>query len=364
MLSCGIIGLPMAGKTTLFNLLTHRNEEVSEFFSGRTKTNIGMAMIPDYRIDELSKVYKPKKEVYATLEVVDVAGLVKGSSSGAGVGNKFIEDLRKVEALLHVVRVFENPDIAHAEDSIDPIRDIETINMELLLADLDFVEKRIQRINESKKVTPAQKLELPVMEAVHRQLGEEIPFSQIVLNDEQREILRPYHFLTNTPMIIVLNIDESQLSSRDYPGRAEIMKYAEDRGLIVLESALQTEAEIMQLDAESQSLFWTELGIEQPGTVAVARAMYDILDLISFFTVGNDEVRAWTIDKGLNAQQAAGKIHSDLERGFIRAETVAFSDFAAAGYSMNKVKESGLWRLEGKNYIVQDGDILTIRFNV
>jgi hypothetical protein len=354
----------MTGKTTLFNLLTERKEDTSKFFSGKTKTNKGVAKIPDKRVDVLIDQYKPKKETYATLEVVDIAGLVKGSSSGAGVGNSFIEDIRFSDALIHVVRAFNNEDIPHADDTINPMRDIETVNLELLFADLEFVEKRISRIESSKKVTPEQKDELEVLKYLAQELEDEKPFYQISLSDEQFEIIKPYRFLTNIPMIIVVNIDDEQLESNDYLQKSEISEYAKDKDIALIEISLQTEIEISELDDDTQKEFLLELGIDEPGVNIVARTMYNVLDQISFFTVGEDEVRAWTIQNGLNAQQAAGKIHSDLERGFIRAETVSYDDFATANYSMNKSKDLGLWRLEGKTYIVKDGDILNIRFNV
>ncbi|MFP4457355.1 MAG: redox-regulated ATPase YchF [Clostridia bacterium] len=364
MLSSGIVGLPMTGKTTLFNLLTKRNEDTSKFFSGKTKTNKGVAEIPDKRVDKLIEVYNPKRGTYATLEVVDVAGLVRGASSGAGVGNNFIEDVRSSDALIHVVRAFNNKDIPHIEESINPMRDIETVNMELLFSDLEFVEKRMERIKDSKKVTEEQKEELIVLEYIYNELSDEIPYYQIEFNEEQERIMKPYKFLTNIPMILVINLDDDQLQNKSYDQREKIIEYAKNKDMRVIETSLQTEIEISQLDKESQQDFLDDLGIDEPGVNLVAKAMYNILNLISFFTVGEDEVRAWTIKKGLNAQQAAGKIHSDLERGFIRAETVSYEDFKNANYSMTTAKEMGVWRLEGKGYIVKDGDILNIRFNV
>ncbi len=364
MLSCGVIGLPMTGKTTLFNLLTKRSEDTSKYFSGKTKTNKGIAEIPDKRVSKLIEEYNPKKGTFATLEVVDVAGLVKGASSGAGVGNNFIEDVRSSDALIHVVRAFKNEDIPHVQESIDPMRDIETINMELLFSDLEFVEKRIVRINASKKITDEQKDELKVLKYIYSNLEKEIPFYQIEMDDEQNKIMKPYKFLTDIPIILVINLDDEQLENKNYLQRDKILKYAEEKDMQMIETSIQTEIEISQLDENNQQEFLDELGIEEPGVNLVAKAMYDILDLISFFTVGEDEVRAWTIKNGLNAQQAAGKIHSDLERGFIRAETVSYEDFKKADFSMSNAKDMGLWRLEGKKYIVKDGDILNIRFNV
>lgn len=363
MLSCGIIGLPMVGKTTLYNLLTRAEAKTSQFFSGKTETNVGIAAVPDHRIDRLAEIYQPKKKVYAQLEVIDVAGLVRGSSQGEGVGNQFIEDVRQADALVHVIRAFNDESIPHVDGSINPMRDLETVNVELLFADLAFVEKRIHRIKDSKKVRSEQQEELAVLEKVYQHLEAEQPFYQIDLSENERVLLQNYTFLTDKPIILVVNVDEEQYQAQDYPGRAELEQYASERNMPVLMLSTQLEAEIAQLDEEERKLFLEELGITQPGITKLARAMYERLGLISFFTVGQDEVRAWTIRKGLTAKQAAGKIHSDLERGFIRAETVAYKDFIEAG-SMAEAKARGVWRLEGKDYIVQDGDILTIRFNV
>lgn len=364
MLSCGIVGLPMTGKTTLFNLLTKRTEDVSKYFSGKTKTNIGIAEIPDIRVEKLVEAYNLKRGSYAKVEVVDVAGVVKGSSSGAGVGNKFMEDIRMSDALIHVVRAFENDDIPHAEDTINPMRDIETVNIELLFSDLEFVEKRIFRIEESKSISKEQNEELEVLRYLYIQLAQEKPFYQIELDENQRELMKPYRFMTDIPMILVINLDDEQLQSKEYSQKDEIRQYAMSKDMPVIETSLQTEIEISELDESNQEEFLRELCIEEPGVNLVARAMYDVLELISFFTAGENEVRTWSIHKGLNAQQAAGKIHSDLERGFIRAETVSYQDFKDAGFVESKAKEMGLWRLEGKKYIVKDGDILQIRFNV
>ncbi len=364
MLSCGIVGLPMTGKTTVFNLLTDSEADISDFFSGKTSTNKGIANIPDGRIDYLSSVFKPKKTTYAQLEVVDIAGLVRGSSSGAGVGNSFVEDIRHVDALIHVVRAFQDEDIPHVDDDINPLRDLETIDLELLFADLDFVEKRIERITTSKKkITAEQREELEVLRKIAAHLEDEKPFYQLELASEEQTLIQGYTFLTDKPMILVVNVDEEQLMEGTFPGEDQLVNFAQQRGIPLVVLSAKIEAEIAVLEADDQMEFMRDLGIQLPGVVRLAQRMYELLNLISFFTVGEDEVRAWTITRGLNAQKAAGKIHSDLERGFIRAETVGYQDFLDCG-SIAATKEKGLWHLEGKTYIVQDGDILNIRFNV
>lgn len=363
MLSCGIVGLPTVGKTTLFNLLTGAHVEKSQFFSGKTEANIGIAKVPDRRIDFLSKLYRPKKTTYAQMEVIDVPGLVRGASQGQGVGNAFLDGVRQVDALVQVVRAFQNPDVMHVEDSVDPVRDMETVNFELLMADLDFVDKRITRIQQGKKVTPEQTKELAVLQKCLAHLEQELPFSGLELSAEERLVLQNYTFLTDKPMIVVVNLDEAQFSLLDYPGREALQQAAAAKGLPLVELCVQIEEELSQLPAEDREAFFAELNIEEPALDRVMRVAYETLGLISFFTVGEDEVRAWTIEQKTSAKRAAGKIHSDLERGFIRAETMKYADLVALG-SLVKVREAGKFALEGKDYVVQDGDILNIRFNV
>lgn len=362
MLHCGIIGLPMVGKTTLFNLLTEAHVQTSNFFSGKTETNVGVAKIPDKRIDFCAELYKPRRTIYAQIEFIDVVGLVKGASKGQGVGNEFLNSVRNVDALVHVVRLFQNPDVIHVEETIDPLRDIETINMELLFSDLEIVEKRIEKINSGKK-KKEQDTELKVLLKCKECLENELPIHTLNLSDEEKNLLKGYTFLTEKPMILVANLDEKQLKSGEYPGKEGLKKYAAARGIPVVEISARIEEEINSLGEEDKDLFMEDLGLTEPGIERLARAVYDHLGLISFFTVGEDEVRAWTIEKNTDAKRAAGKIHSDIERGFIRAEVVRFEDLAELK-SMAKVKEKGLFRLEGKDYIVQDGDIINFRFNV
>lgn len=362
-LTCGLIGLPTVGKTTFFNLLTHANAETLNFFSGKTEANVGVATIPDERVEYLSKLYRPKKTTFAQLEVTDVVGLVRGASEGKGAGNTFLARIRNVDALVHILRVFKNDEVLHVEGSIDPLRDLETVNLELWLADLEMVEKRIERIKTGKKIKAENQAELAVLEKLKAGLEADKGIHQLDLSEEESRLVRHFAFLTEKPMILVVNLDEDQLMGGSYPQKEALYDYAEQQGLPLLEICAKTEIEISQLSQEDQTVFMAELGITEPGINRLARAMYQSLGLISFFTVGEDEVKAWTINRGTDAKRAAGKIHSDIERGFIRAEVVRFSDLQELS-SMAKVKEKGLFRLEGKDYVVEDGDIINFRFNV
>lgn len=362
-LSCGIVGLPMVGKTTFFNLLTNANVETSTFYSGKTGTNVNMATVPDERVDFLSQMFHPKKTTCAQIEIIDVPGLVKGSSEGKGTGNEFLSTVRDADALVHILRAFENKDVLHVDNTIDIIRDLETVSMELLFADLQLIETRLSRINSGKKKKLENPLEEVTLLKIRDVLENEQPVSIIDFSDEEREAIKHITFLTDKPMLIVVNLDEKQFSSGIYHQKEELHKYGKENNLIIMEICAQVEAEISQLDETDKQVFMEDLGISEPGINRLAKAVYELLGLISFLTAGEDEVKAWTITKGLNAKKAAGKIHSDIERGFIRAEVVAFSDLKNTG-SMAKAREQGLFRLEGKEYIVQDGDIINFRFNV
>lgn len=362
-LNCGLIGLPVVGKTTIFNLLTGSGAETSNFLTGKTETNVGVAKVPDRRVDFLNGLYRPRKTTYAQIQFSDVPGLVRGSSQGKGVGNQFLNAIRNVDMLAHVVRSFVNPDVPHVDDGIDPLRDIETINLELLFADMEIVEKRIERIKGGKKVKKENAVELEVMEKCLDALENEMPIGRLDLSDEEKLALKNYSFLTEKPLILVVNTDEQQFKSKSYPRREELEAYAAGRGLPVLEICGRIEMEISQLPDEDKEMFLADLGVAQSGIDRLARAAYDYLCLMSFFTVGEDEVKAWTILKGTEAKRAAGKIHSDIERGFIKAEVVKYRYLENLG-NMAKVKEKGLFRLEGKEYIVEDGDVINFRFNV
>ncbi|MGE5389822.1 MAG: redox-regulated ATPase YchF [Deltaproteobacteria bacterium] len=351
----GIIGMPMVGKTSIFELLT---ENTARAHSG-SKANVAMGRIPDGRIDYLSGIFKPKKTTYAQMEVVDIPGLVPGADRAAAV---FLDSVRKADALLMVIRLFDDDSVPIYGDNINPVRDIETINYELLLADLDLIEKRIERINANKKKAMMAE-ELSLLERLQKALENEQPLSSVDLNEKDYELLTAYQFLTLKPLLVCLNLSENQLASHDYQGKEDVCKYCGQRSLPIVEVSASIERDILELSPEERDLFMEELRIDEAGIVKISRTMYDHLGLMSFFTVGEDEVKAWTIEKGTVARKAAGKIHSDIERGFIRAEVVNYDEFKELG-SMTAVKEKGLFRLEGKEYIVKDGEIVHFRFNV
>lgn len=359
----GLIGLPSVGKTTLFNLLTGSNIEVSEFSQGKVEAHLGIAKIPDERLIFLENLHKAKKTTYATVEVIDVPGLVKGSSAGKGVGNQFLDNIRKSDTLVHVIRAFQNDAVIHADGSIDPMREIETINMELLFADLGVIENRIDKIKTTKKQTKEQLEELEVLKKCKDGLEEGILLHSIEFDDEEREILKTFSFLSEQPMILVVNIDENQLMKKDYPGKEALANYSKETSTPVIEICVKTEQEISLLDKEDRELFMEDLDILESGIDKLCKTAYDYLGLMSFLTAGVQEVRAWTIKKGTIAKSAAGKIHTDIEKGFIRAEVVRYKDLVEYG-SVVKCKEKGLVTLEGKEYIVVDGDIIDFRFNV
>lgn len=359
----GLIGLPSVGKTTLFNLLTNSNIEVSEFSQGKIEANLGIAKVPDERIDFLFDLHKARKKVFATIEVIDVPGLVKGSSSGKGVGNQFLDNIRKTDALVHVIRAFENDNVVHVDGSIDPMRDIETINFELLLSDLGVIERRIEKIEGSKKVTKEDLAELDFLKKCREGLENGLLLHSIEFTDEEKEYFKIFSFLSEQPMILVANIDENQLMEKDYPGKKALEEYSKETNTPLIEICIKTEQEISQLDPDDRELFMEDLDIKESGIDRLSKTAYDYLGLMSFLTAGVQEIHAWTIKKGTTAKVAAGKIHSDIEKGFIRAEVARFKDIKEYG-SMQKAKEKGLVTLEGKEYIVQDGDIIDFRFNV
>lgn len=359
----GLIGLPSVGKTTLFNLLTESNIEVSEFSQGKIEANLGIAKVPDERIDFLHELHQARKKVFATIEVIDVPGLVKGSSAGKGVGNQFLDNIRKTDALVHVIRAFENDNVLHSDGSIDPMRDIETINFELLLSDLGVIEKRIEKIETSKKKTKEDLEELAFLKKCSEGLESGLLLHNIDFNEEEKEYFKIFSFLSEQPMIWVVNIDEDQLMAKNYPGKEALEAYAKETNTPLIEICIKTEQEISQLDPEDRELFIEELDIKELGIDKLSKTAYDYLGLMSFLTAGVQEIHAWTIKKGTVAKVAAGKIHTDIEKGFIRAEVARYKDIVEYG-SMQKAKEKGLVTLEGKEYIVQDGDIIDFRFNV
>lgn len=351
----GLIGLPRSGKTTIFNLLTNSHIETSGF-GGKAESRRGLAPVPDNRLNWLKELYHPRKVTPAQLQVVDVPGLAHGESQGP---NRFLNDVRLVDALIHVVRGFQS-DLG---EEPTPLRDLEDMELEISLSDLDLVEKRRERITSGKKITKEHQHELELLNLLHGALESGQRLDQLELTEEDRRQISGYQFLTLKPMVWLLNLDDDAFQSGEYPERTaiEAMASAKKIPLVVMAGAM--EQEIQDLDEGDRAEFMRDLGIEQTGTERLAEAAYEHLGLMSFLTAGEDEVRAWTILRDTPAKAAAGKIHSDIERGFIRAEVVAFDDLYAAG-TMLKAREQGLVRLEGKEYIMQDGDIVNFRFNV
>jgi GTP-binding protein YchF len=362
----GIIGLTNIGKTTLFNAITKSHIATNKSLFSTINPNIGIVAVPDERLNRLSEIFKPKKTIPAYIEFVDIAGLVKGAGRGEGMGNKFLIQLREVDALIHVIRFFEDADVAHVESSLDPIRDMETINLELIVADLESVEKRLESIEKSSRsIDQKTKAEAEILQKIKLSLENEIPARNIDLSNEDLKIIKSLGLLTFKPVIYLANISENNISKdiSETQSLLDLKQFSEkDNSEMVIVSA-KIENELSQLDTEDREMFMSELGINQSGLDQLIRISYRLLGLISFLTAGTDEVRAWTIKKGTNAPAAAGKVHSDIERGFIRAETIPYDAFIEVG-SFAKAKEKGLMRSEGKAYIVNDGDIIDFRFNV
>jgi len=351
----GLVGLSYSGKTTLFQLLTGMKQSIGS----QGKANRGIVKVPDSRVDYLSALYKPKKTTYAILEAVDIPGLVPGAERSTV---SFLTAVREADVLVHVIQDFESPEAPSHEGKLDPRRDLELVLYELLLADLDQVERRIERIKTGKPSKINQE-ELALLDKLKNALESEIPVSSLELTASEELMVRNYRYLTAKPYVVVVNVDESKISDHEANRNSEIAQFCQERGIPWQYLSARIEAEIAELDGEERQLFLEELNITESGLFTVTRLVYTRLGLISFFTVGEDEVKAWTITKGLTAREAAGKIHSDIERGFIRAEVVSFDDFARAG-SMNAARTEGTLRLEGKDYIVNDGDIIHFRFNI
>jgi len=358
----GLVGLNQTGKTTLFNLLTGRDDHAAAT-GGKGVANIGTGFVPDERIDFLSAMYKPKKTIYAKIDLTDVAGFSvsdDGRNSGAA---KFLNDVRPCDALVHVLRAFESGSVVHDLDNIDPARDLEAVEMEMLFADLEMIEKRISRIKTGKKITKEHETELALLLRCYNWLEKGKAIADLDLTRDERTAIRSFAFLTEKPRLAVVNLDENQWETKSWPDHEELRSLCSKLGIPLIELCVETELEISRLPEEDKQLFMEDMGIDQPGIAVLARAVYSLLGMISFLTVGGDEVRAWTIEKGTNAKSAAGKVHSDIERGFIRAEVVKYNSIKELG-TMAKVKEKGLFRLEGKEYIVVDGDIINFRFNI
>ena len=360
----GIVGLPNVGKSTMFNAITNAGAECANYPFCTIEPNVGVVPVPDERLDELTKMYKPEKTTHAIIEFVDIAGLVKGASKGEGLGNKFLSHIREVDAICEVVRCFEDPNIVHVDGSIDPIRDIETINLELIFADIETLNKRIDSVKKKLKADKKCQEELDVLEKIKNVLENGKSARTVELNDDEKEFLKDTFLLTMKPILYIANVSEEQLAdASDDENVKKVVMYAKQENAEVIPLCVKIEEELASLDGDDKKEMLEALGLESSGLDKVIKASYDLLGLMSFLTAGEPEVRAWTIKKGTKAPQAAGKIHSDIERGFIRAEIVSYDDLMREG-SMTAAKEKGLVRSEGKEYIMQDGDIVLFRFNV
>lgn len=359
----GIVGLPNVGKSTLFNAITNAGAECANYPFCTIEPNVGVVPVPNERLDNLAKMYNPQKVTHAVIEFVDIAGLVKGASKGEGLGNKFLSHIRETDAICQVVRCFEDSNIIHVDGSINPVRDIETINLELVFADLETVEKRIDRASKLIKGDKKYQLEFDTWKKVRDALQNGKPARSLEYTDEELEIVKDGFLLTMKPILYVANVSEDQLLDENDANVNSVKEYAKQDKAEVIKLCVKIEEELSSLDGNDKKEMLEALGLEESGLDKVIKASYDLLGLMSFLTAGEPEVRAWTIKKGTKAPQAAGKIHSDIERGFIRAEIVSYDDLMREG-SMTAAKEKGLVRSEGKEYIMQDGDIVLFKFNV
>lgn len=364
-LKAGIVGLPNVGKSTLFNAITQAGAESANYPFCTIDPNVGVVEVPDERLDKLTELVVPNRTVPTAFEFVDIAGLVRGASKGEGLGNKFLAHIREVDAIVHVVRCFEDENITHVEGKINPISDIQTINLELILADLDSVEKKIDRSRKNMKGGNKQSaMEVEVLERVKEALYNDQPARSLDLTEDEKAIVRDLHLLTLKPVLYAANVSEDGvIDAENNPFVQQVREFAAAENAEVVPISAKVEAEIAELEGEDKAMFLDELGLESSGLDRLITAAYRLLGLYTYFTAGVQEVRAWTIRKGTKAPGAAGVIHTDFERGFIRAEVVSFNDLAAAG-TMNVAKERGQVRLEGKDYVVQDGDVMHFRFNV
>ena len=363
----GIVGLPNVGKSTLFNSLTKAGAESANYPFCTIDPNVGVVTVPDERLNVLGEMYHTKKIIPAAIEFVDIAGLVKGASKGEGLGNQFLANIREVDAIVHVVRCFEDSNIVHVDGSIDPLRDIETINLELIFSDLEILERRISKAVRAARNDKTIAKELALMERIkaHLEDGKMAKSFDDINDEDEQQWLESYNLLTYKPVIFAANVAEDDLADdgASNAGVQAVREYAKREDCEVFVVCAEIEQEIAELDDDEKSMFLEELGLKESGLEKLIKASYHLLGLISYLTAGEPEVRAWTIKKGTKAPQAAGKIHSDFERGFIRAEIVSYDDLMACG-TYNAAKEKGLVRLEGKDYVVQDGDIILFRFNV
>lgn len=364
-LTAGIVGLPNVGKSTLFNAITNQKILAENYPFATIEPNVGVVNVPDPRMDKLREMYEPNRFIPTAYEFTDIAGLVKGASKGEGLGNKFLSHIREVDAIVEVVRCFDNSKIIHVDGTIDPIRDIETINLELAISDLDIINNRLDKITKKARTTKDKDalIEVEALEKSKEALEKNIPLRQVEFSDDERKLLKSYSFLTLKPIIYLANVSEADLENEDNEYVMKVKEYSKKENSQVVSLCAKIEEDLSELTVEEKKEMLEALGMKESGLDSLITATYDILGLATYFTVGKDEVRAWTFRKGMNAKECAGIIHTDFEKGFIRAEVMSYSDLIECGSEL-KVKEAGKARLEGKDYFMQDGDICHFRFNV
>ena len=364
-LTAGIVGLPNVGKSTLFNAITKKNILIANYPFATIDPNVGVVVVPDERVNVLENMYKPERCIPTVYEFTDIAGLVKGASAGEGLGNKFLSHIREVDAIVEVVRCFDDGNVIHVDGNIDPIRDIEIINVELIMSDLEIVENRLNRIGKKAEMTKDKKelLEIGALRKIKEGLLQNIPVRKISLDDEELDAIKSYNLITLKPMIYVANVSEEDIMNGGNSYYERVVEYANEENSEVVMICAKIESELAELNDDEKVEFLSELGIQESGMDQLIRKTYSLLGLATFFTVGTDEVKAWTFRKGMKAPQCAGIIHTDFERGFIRAEVTSYDDLIKYG-SEKDAKDNGKVRLEGKEYLMQDGDICYFRFNV